>query len=252
MTQWDSAASAHLQAVRSSLRDTGVEELLEAHVQAVWRRNVDGYDPLLGDTPLSLGIDCSENLRELLLRSCAGADTAWRSGGVVASTVDRSLRLEAAGVRLGLMKAPPAQTRTPDWTSATFHWEQESEVRRSAAERNSAAYLPVESDQADRQLTLPLESATGRDAAAMRDFVVVWSGQVEPALTAGWLGLPSLGRPGWFAVEQLWWEESSTDGARRPEETPQASSHSFADLPAPLPSLRLRNRRDTAADGQSL
>lgn len=245
MTQWDGGAAAHLEAVVTDLVEAGVASLLEEQVRAVWRRNVDGHDPLLGDTSLSLGIDCSENLRELVLRSCADEGSVWRRRGVSASAHDRSLRLEAAGVRVGLMKAPPSATRTPEWTASSFHWEQESDVRRTAAQRNSSAYRPSVSDQGDRQLSLEVE---GRRPSAtdMRDFLVVWSGQVEPTLTAGWLGLPSLGRPGWFAVKMLWWDEPGQGGARRPDEHLPSTADGFADLPAPQPSVTLKNRRDSA------
>lgn len=245
MTQWDSAASAHLDTVVADLHEAGVASMLEEQVRAVWRRNVDGHDPLLGDTSLSLGIDCSENLRELVVRNCAGDGSAWRRRGVSSSVNDRSLRLDVAGVRLGLMKAPPSSTRTPEWTASSFHWEQESDVRRTAAERNSSAYRPSESDQVDRQLALAVE--VRRPAATeMRDFLVVWSGQVEPVLTAGWLGLPSLGRPGWFAVKLLWWDEPGEDRARRRDEDLPSGGDSFADLPAPEPNVTLKNRRDVA------
>lgn len=244
MTQWDSAAAAHLQTIAADLHEVGVARLIEEQVRAVWRRNVDGHDPLLGDTSLSLGIVCSENLRELLVRACVGNGSDWRKRGVAASVTDRSLRLDVAGVRVGLMKAPPSLARTPAWTASSFYWEQESDVRRTAAERNSSAYRPCKSDQADRQLTLAIEAQPA--ATAMRDVLLVWSGQVEPALTAGWLGLPSLGRPGWFAVELLWWDEPGADGARRRDDSPASDSDSFADLPAPQPSVTLKDRRDVA------
>lgn len=223
--------------------------MLEKHVQAVWRRNVDGHDPLLGDTSLSLGIDCSENLRELVVRNCAGAGSVWCQRGVATSVTDRSLRLDVAGVRLGLMKAPPSSARTPDWTASSFHWGQESDVRRTAAERNTSAYRPCESDQPYRQLALAVEVKKPA-ATEMRDFLVVWSGQVEPALTAGWLGLPSLVQPGWFAVELLWWDEPGVEGVRRHDEDLPSDVDSFADLPTPQPNVTLKNRRGVTG-GQS-
>jgi hypothetical protein len=247
MTQWDSAASAHLETVVADLHEVGVASMLQEQVRAVWRRNVDGHDPALGDTSLSLGIDCSENLRELVVRSCSGEGSIWRRRGVSASVNDRSLRLHVAGLRLGLMKAPPSSSRMPEWTATSFHWEQESDVRRAAAERNSSVYRPSESDQADRQLALPVE-AIRPAATEMRDLLIVWSGQVEPALTAGWCGLPCLGRPGWFAVKLLWWDEGAEDGARRRGEDRPFGGEGFADLPAPELSVRLKSRRDVAGD----
>jgi len=245
MNQWDSVAAAHLEIVAAKLRAVGVGQLIDEQVRAVWRRNVDAFDPMLGDTSLSLGISCSENLRELVMRSCTGDSSVWRGRGVTASTVDRSLRLDACGVRLGLMKAPPSQVRTPDWAGAAFRWEQESDVRHAAAERNSAAYRPADSDQTGRQLALAVERGPATLAAGMLDLLIVWSGQREPALTAGWLGLPSLSRPGWFAVELLWWADPGEDAARRHNERP-FEGDSFSDLPTPQPRVTLKDRRDVA------
>lgn len=54
MTDWDSAALQHLQAVAKQLRAVDIAALFEEQVRAVWRRNVDAYDQVLGDTPLTL------------------------------------------------------------------------------------------------------------------------------------------------------------------------------------------------------
>lgn len=247
MSRWDEAAETHLEAVAAHLREVGVVSLLRGQVQAVWRRNVDGHDPLLGDTSLSLGVHCSENLRELVVRECTGGSSPWRARGVAASVVDRSLRLDVAGVRVGLVKAPPRPSdRTPQWDGAAFRWESESEVRLAAAERNSAAYRPSESEQDGRSLALPLETATP-DATHLRDLWVVWSGQLEPALTAGWIGFPSAGRPSWFAVEPLWWDEPGEGGERRRDPVSPSAGADFEDLPTPEPSIRLKGRRDTGS-----
>jgi hypothetical protein len=250
MGQWDSAALQHLQAVVDELRAVDVAALFEEQVRTVWCRNVDAFDQLLGDTPLSLGIDCAENLRELVLRACAGEDSPWQERGVSAVSVDRSLRVDACGVRISVMKAPPFRLRTPDWTGAAFNWGQESDVRRSAAERNSAVYRPANSDQPDRQLVLPVETQPSAAASGMKDLLLVWSGQMEPALTAGWLGLPSIETPSWYAVEPLWWDEPGEDAARRGDEESPSDGDGFADRPTPQPHVRLKDRRDVAGDQQ--
>src|SRR4051794_21179062 len=120
MTEWDSAAEVHLKDTITTLQELGVAQLFEEQVATVWRRNVDAYDPQLGDTPRSLGVTCSENLRELILRACASTEVPWPAGDVVGRAVDNSLRLEARGTRLALMKAPPSSVRTPDWASNVF------------------------------------------------------------------------------------------------------------------------------------
>lgn len=248
MTQWDEAALQHLQAVVAKLRAAGVAGLLERQARAVWRRNVDTFDHMMGDTALTLGVTCAENLRELVSRACADADGPWRRGGASAVSVDRSLRLDVCGVHIGVMKAPPSRRRTPDWTGVAFNWDQESGVRRHAAEHNSTAYQPADSHQRDRQLALPVERLRTNTADAMRDLLLVWSGQMEPALTAGWLGLPSSEGLSWHAVEPLWWDEPGKDATRHTDGAPTRSADSFVDRPAAQPNVRLKSRRNDAED----
>lgn len=167
-----------------------------------------------------------------------------------AVSVDRSLRVDACGVHIGVMKAPPSRLRTPDWFGAAFHWAQESDVRRTAAEHNSATYRPTASDQSDRQLAFPVESRPPAVASTMQDLLLVWSGQAEPALTAGWLGLPCAEGANWYAVEPLWWDQPGEDAAQRPDTVSPSDGDGFADRPAPQPSVRLKDRRDAAGEEQ--
>lgn len=251
MNEWDSAAATYLRDLVSQLRTAGVIELFEEQVPTVWRRNVDSFDRLLGDTNRSLGFTCHENLRELVVRACAGESSAWRQRGVTALAVDSSLRVDACGVRLGLMKAPPSTKRTPAWHGSDFAWGQDSEVRRAAAERNSVAYRPTASDQLNRQLVMSLEDAEAVDATRLRDVFLVWSGQLEPALTAGWLGLPSLEGPAWFAVEPLWWHEQPGQLQNKGSDDGPARGGNFADLPAPNPVIKLKNRHEATGGEES-
>lgn len=213
--KWDSAAAAHLEAVVANLRQAGAVGLLEEYVAAVYRRNVDNYDTQLGDTLRSLGGTCAENLRELIVRACSGAESLWLARGVRASAPETSLQVEACGIRLLLMKGPPTPQRTPDWISSAFCWtQQDSAVRLRAATRNHEAYRPEHSDETHAQLALPISGATlsrnveatadGAEPSGLTDVLLVWSGDLDTAATSGWLGFPTLGASNWFAVAPLW------------------------------------------------
>jgi len=114
--------------------------------------------------------------------------------------------------------------------------------------QNSRAFRPAQSDQHQRQLALPVLHLPAT-AEAMRDVLLVWSGQREPALTAGWLALPSNEGPNFYAVEQLWWDEPRHDTGRVNTDDGAPTADGFADQPAPTPQVRLKARRQSA-DGQ--
>lgn len=241
MKQWDGAASARLDEVCGHLQEAGVVDLFRNRVRKVWRRNVNGFAPSEGDTSLSLGITCAENLRELIIGDCAGDNSPWKTRNVRALNIERSLRVEVGGLRLGLMKAPPSQTRTPLWNGTSFNWQQESDVRRLAAQRNSHAYRPSTSDQADRQMALGGSGETESAPDAMQDLLVVWSGQLEEPLTAGWVGFPSSGFPSWYAVALLWWDEPTEGSLERRSNEPVKRPGSFTELPVPAPIVKLKH-----------
>lgn len=240
MEAQDGPAARHLEHAIKRLGDVGLARLLEEHVAAVWRRNLDEHDPLHGDNAKSLGIRCHENLRELLSRECNDATTAWASRGVSASTSDGSLAIRLDTLRVSLMKAPPSSDRTPAWESAKFNWLGGSDVRHDAAMRNSRAYDPPDSDQPGSQLAFAVPPGQRDAPSAMLDCLLVWSGDLRTGQTAGWVGLPKLAHPYWYAVEPLWWHDDRprvqsvgpTDGP--------SSGPRFDEQPIPLPAIRLR------------
>jgi hypothetical protein len=193
--EWDAQVMAWLDDVLAALRATGLADLVERTVAAVWERDVDRHDPVVaGDTATTLGITASENIRTLLLREDRDA---WAARGVAITSVQQALVLRTGGLRLLLMKADPGGTGT--------RWDAESDVRRLAAEDNAARYEP------------PVEHQTGQtwwrfgeadgDPARLRHLVLLWSGDPVTATTVGRLGVPYAGPPGsppWLAVATVW------------------------------------------------
>ena len=204
-TSWDDDALARVQEVSASLSECGVVDLARSLVQDVWRTNLERWEPKeLGDTRRILGQICAENLRVRTVRE--GLRKAWANRGVRFSDSENSLLIEAAGVRVRLVKAPWRSGLHPNWSN-DFSWNNASTVRRMAAEDNAGHYRPGVSEFGAAPL-FPLEAVTGgSDAARCREFFLVWAGEHQDGLTAGWLGLPSSTEAPWMAVHSLWTDE---------------------------------------------
>jgi hypothetical protein len=56
------------------------------------------------------------------------------------------------------------------------------------------------------------------DATAVEylaDFLLVWAGDMQEALTAAWLTVPMLGKHPFMAHELLWWDDTPGSRGRR-------------------------------------
>lgn len=245
MSEWDSAAEAHLGRVVSALREASVVDVLADEVRATWAANLKRYEPReLGDTPQLLGLLCAGNLGQRVVRRYSDL----HGGGpdplsVRASLPDNSLLVQACGVQLQTRKAP-GEALSPDWSG--FSWEESAGVRRhAAAAANSASYRPAASDQDGRAHALDDGGLWSLDdPEALRHVTLVWAGDPEGERTSGWLGFPCLGSPGWFAVTQLW-RDASDERPGTARETPEPAvqgADTFTDRPEPALGLGLRRR----------
>ena len=164
---WDTEARTRLQLVTTSLRDEGVVDMLQQVVQRVWAYNVDRHSPAdIGDTNRSLGVAAFENIRSLVLREVNA--TPRRKGlaeSVRVSTADNSLFIQAAGVRLRVVKAPAAVLLVEPRWDGDFDWATESEVRSMAAWDKPRAVRPGWSGRSFRGVSAAVRS---RGAAAKR------------------------------------------------------------------------------------
>ncbi len=253
MSLWDSAAAERLERVVADLRAAEVVEVFRDLTREVWRTNLSRYEPSeLGDTVQWLGFSSWVNLSQLTFRHYAGREQGHESE-VSAYWRDQSLLVEACDVRLQMVKSSPSSSRLPMWSS--FTWSAaDSQIRRRAAQRNSAAYLPTASDQDGRAPTLgqgnePTLWGAPSDLAELRDVMLVWSGDPTNGLTAGWLGFPSIGVPPWFAIAPLWWDEHDerSDASSCPISPDDKGT--FSDRPEPALNLGLRKGSTEQAGG---
>lgn len=218
--RWDPAAAAHVDEVAQALRDCGALEAFSSQLRAVWRDNLDRYEPgALGDTVRLLGQMCAENLASRMMRD----RHAWQVRGIEVDYPSNSLLLTFQGRRLHVVKVPQADSLHPDWTA--FHWASASNVRFQAAEANSRVFATPHLEP-DVDPLFPAQQAgyEPADVDAVDEFFLVWAGDLRSdALTAGWLGAPSTGPRPWLAVTPLW--HDFTENASHTKEPVATQEH---------------------------
>ncbi|HEY2222992.1 hypothetical protein [Actinomycetospora sp.] len=199
----DGPALAWLRGVRDRWSAVGVLALLEDAVAQVWERNVARHDPeVAGDTPVTLGITSSENLRTVLLR----AAPQWEPRGVLVGAPWNSVAVAHDGVVLHLMKAPDGSGSRPDF--ATLRWV--GEIRGAAAVANGLDYVPSPDDRTGQLwfdgFGLPPRESPEDARVGLRHVVLVWTGDPASATTAGWLAVPWEHHTGptWLAALPVW------------------------------------------------
>lgn len=98
------------------------------------------------------------------------------------------------------MKVPPARRRIPDWDGG-IDWRQKSKTRLKFATENSDV-LKYQTPATGMAPLFPLSSSAG----TVQNFMLLWGGEANTALTAGWLAVPVLGGIPFIAYERLWWD----------------------------------------------
>jgi hypothetical protein len=242
--RWDAGVADWLDEALVQVRAVGLADLVERTVAGVWERNVERYDPEgAGDTPTSLGITASENIRTLLLRE--DLDT-WAPRGVLITSEQQALVVRVGELRVLLMKAAdrrldPGGPAQLDWE--TTRWDTASDVRRLAAADNAARYEPRVEHQVGQAwwpgLTPGPAGLPTDDPARLRHIVLVWTGDAVTATTSGWLGVPYAGPPGtlrWLAVAVVW--HHGPDDVPRPAEPLVAIPRARSAADPPLGSRR--------------
>ena len=136
-----------------------------------------------------------------------------------------------------------ADGRNPRWDLLT-DWEHESQARHEIAIANHAAlggYLTPAPGQTEL-------FAASASRGGIRNYMWLWAGKLESALTAGWLAVPVLGETPFASVASLWWdgEDDGRQGARtrRPVDGPNFDQRSVTE-----PSLTLKQQ--PAGEGQA-
>lgn len=247
MNQAQEAAAEALDQFKQIVVSTGSDKVLRALVRDVWAQNLDRYEPdELGDTPKALGIQCSENLRELAVRRSVGdereaTEDHWAVPGLNISTPRSVLTMTLDERRIVPMKVPMSHGRVPRYDRFR-DWEYESDVRNEMAKRNSAALGGFNT----ANLGQPMLLAETYDLLAIHDYMLLWAGDADSPLTAGYLAIPAKGPAPFVAATQLWWDDTDAAprGARRAPDGPN-----FDEKGTATPAIVLKPR--PAIEGQA-
>ncbi|MGI8792365.1 MAG: hypothetical protein ACR2H3_04215 [Acidimicrobiales bacterium] len=241
MNEAQRAAEDALDRFKQIVVASGTDKAIRALVRDVWAQDLDRYEPdELGDTPKALGLQCAENLRELAVRRQTGdereaPENHWNIPDLRVSTPRSVLTLTMDGRRIVPMKVPMSHGRTPRF-DLFRDWEHGSDVRNEMAKRNSA----VLGGFTTAHLGQPMLLSESYDMFVIQDFMLLWAGDPESALTAGYLAVPAKGPTPFAATIALWWdeiEETPRGTARRAPDGP-----SFDEKGAGAPSITLKPR----------
>lgn len=188
-------------------------------VRAVWRRNVDRYEPVrLGDDALSLGMQSSRNVCNLAVRQLAAVP------GVEA----RDAKTLEVTYRKRVLHIGKITSRSESWQVSSVDWSQ-SDVRSTCAEANTAAYVPVEGTLFEDVGPLPGQPA---DPRLLRHLMLMWQG-LDDGRTRSWLGFPRTGESRWFAVVRVGDEPGGRGGVPADDTTPVPPVPDFDTLSEP-------------------
>ena len=229
-------ALAALHDRKQELEEREVLRWLRDATRAMWRPNAERYEPsYLFDTPRGVAGLSWENLRERMLADYRAAYSPWRARGVRLTVPHGSLLIQAGDLAVHVIKAPGVRLREPEWDR--FAWDTGA-TRRGAAARN-AAMDALPPPPMEGQLAFDFEIPWSGVCPAWREVFFVWAGDAM-GLTAGWLGLPRLGRPRWLAVTPLWRDDTIRvdDGADDVPRLPAGPSFAERDAPEAPVSLK--------------
>ncbi|MFH5208605.1 hypothetical protein ACHIPZ_10395 [Antrihabitans sp. NCIMB 15449] len=238
-------AQVALEATAEACSVSGLTDAWRTLIQDVYSANLDRYEPdELGDTPLTLGIQCSDNLKTRAIRRFAlednePTDRHWHIDGLHVSSPGNTLTFSLGSTRVVTMKTPFSAGRTPLWDHIG-DWEQDSQIRLSIATENSRV-LAYQTHPTSAFTLFPHSGCPG----VVRNYMLLWAGEPDSPSTAGWLGIPVLGDSAFIARKQLWWDEVPT---QIPTKTRSNRGPHFDERRAAAPEVTLKQRR---RDGQA-
>lgn len=230
MDQAQVTAREALEATVEECTHSGLTEAWRTLVQDVYASNLDRHEPdELGDTAMSFGIQCSENLKTRAVRrfrrdEIEPVNLHWNIKGLQVSTPRNVLTFNVGNTRVVTMKVPVNEGRSPSW-DRSGDWEQESQVRQAIAVQNTQ----VLQYRTPAVGSSPLFPHPGRPGD-VRDYMLLWAGEADAALTAGWLGIPVLGETPFIARKRLWWDDDPRVGITT--KTAPDRGPSFGERPA--------------------
>lgn len=233
------AARDALNAAVDTCSRSGLVDAWRRLVQDVYASNLDRYEPdELGDTVMSFGIQCYENLKTRAVRRFRHDDleipeTHWDIDGLRVWTPRNVLTFNLGGVRVVTMKVPFGG-RSPNWQRSA-DWEQYSQIRLSIATENSRV-LQYRTPPVGASPMLPHPGSP----RAVRNYMLLWAGEPDVVLTAGWLGVPTLGDTPFVAQTSLWWDDDPD--IRVAQKTTPDRGPSFNERPVAKPQVSLKEQ----------
>ena len=236
-------ALAALHDCKQELEERHVVRWLRDTTRAMWRPNAERYEPFhLFDTPRGVAGLAWENLRERMLAEYRTAHSPWRERGVRVAVPRGSLVIQAGDLAVHVVKAPGVRLREPEWDR--FVWDT-SATRHGAAVRN-AGMDALPPPPIEGQLAFDFEIPWSGVCPTWRELFFVWAGDTM-GLTAGWLGLPRLGRPRWLAVTPLWRDDAARLDEGADGVPPAPTGLAFSERDAPRAPVSLKRQPETAA-----
>lgn len=235
------AAREALEEAVETCKQSSLTEAWRVLVQDVYTMNLDRYEPdELGDTAMSFGIQCYENLKTRAVRrfrhdDIEENDVHWNIEGLRVWTPRNVLTFTFGNVRIVTMKVPFTEGRSPNW-DRSGDWEQYSQIRLAIAAENSRV-LQYRTGAVGASPLFPHLGSPG----AVRNYMLLWAGEADAALTAGWLGVPILGDTPFIARETLWWDEEPP--TRGTQQVAPNRGPSFDERPAATPEVTLKKKQ---------
>lgn len=240
---WDPIAASRLAEMKNRAVNAGFVEAARPAVRELWRANLDRYEPKeLFDDARTLGFSASINVTNRLFAEL-GPQGPRRSPEMFATWELQTVVLHVGDVAIRSVKTPGSRGRKPRFAT-DFNWE-EREGRASAAARNAAQVdLPVRIEGASPLFEVEVPDARAK-LAACRDAFFVWGGDSD-GRTAGWIGIPTVGRASWLAVDDLWFDDDLLESAIPDRPTP-GGDRTFTELASPEPEIRLKRSSGEAS-----
>lgn len=222
----------HLEDVVTVLASSGFLDVVREEARQLWRANCERHEPeQLFDDSATLGFTASRNVNNAVRERVHEDDVA-------PSHLDEfGVRVyDVGGYAVRLFKSSGSAGRKPRLQS-DFVWKNR-ESRMAAARRNDRFRRPLEVPGHEALFDLPPDPQS--DVALLNDVFIVWGGDIESRLTAGWAGLPTARDGSWAAVERIWWDtELLTPNSRTlPGYTDAAARFGSQTVPTPLVTLR--------------
>ncbi|TCI96408.1 hypothetical protein [Aeromicrobium sp. IC_218] len=235
------AAAEALDLFRADLTRIGAIEPIRDLVGDVWSQNIDRHEPdVAGDTALSLGQNCVENLKTLALRRYRrdereAVEDHWQIPGLQVELIKNALTLTHGNRRILLMKVPPNLGRRPSFSQFP-RWASQSDVRHEMAVANTYALNGIRSDDLD-QLTFADDPY---DPTLVRNFLLVWAGEEDSPKTGAHLTVPVMGIRPFAAQVELWHDDDEKGRVRSNADMPEGPR--FDTQPAVEPAIAIKPR----------